>query len=241
MIGNRLKEFRVAIGLSVSKFASQIGAKDYKIRDCESGKQRFDDELLTAIANKFDINLTWLVTGKGNMMSSEISENSTKVLPENITILNKKAIELNPDGLQNCLVDFIIENSVKQKLRSYDKSINFAKYMFWDRYDTVASYRLMKFLLKKIQKDVDLENVTMENSKQILKKALEEYNLGIISFLKDALQKKDREHTIKLIESLDDWDAYCILKDINLAIDAFEDAITWLAFKLPLLKLKNEI
>lgn len=162
-------------------------------------------------------------------------------VPSNIAILVNRALELNPNGLQDDLIRFVILNSVAQKLRTYDKSINFAKYMFWDRYDTVASYRLMKFLLKKIQKDVDLENVTMENSKQILKKALEEYNLGIISFLKDALQKKDREHTIKLIESLDDWDAYCILKDINLAIDAFEDAITWLAFKLPLLKLKNEI
>jgi len=80
----------------------------------------------------------------------------------------------------------------------------------------------------------------MENSKQVLQKALEEYDLGIAEFLKNSLQEKDKATTFKLIESLNDWDAYCILKDIDLAIDAFEDSINWLSFKLPILKLKNK-
>jgi len=238
MIGDRFKEFRVTIGLSVAKFASQIGVKDYKIRDCEVGKQRFDDELLVSIINKFDINLKWLLIGEGDMF--DVATGNSNSIPRNINMLVEKAVELNPDALQNTLIEFIIESSVKQKLRSYDKSIPFAKYLFWDRYDTVASYRFMQQLLKKIQKNTDLSNVKMENSKQVLKKALEEYDLGIVQLLKNSLQKKDKPNTLKLIESLDDWDAYCILKDIDLAIDAFEDSINWLSFKLPILKLKNE-
>lgn len=213
-----------------SELAAYLGIASGTISNWKN-RNKIPYEELFSICEKNNIDIGYIFYGIDNINYS---------LPTNILDLTQKSIELNPDGLQNILVEFIIENSVKQKLKSYDKSIMFIKYLFWDRYDTVASYRFMQQLLKKIQKNTDLKHLQVENSKQILRKALEEYGLGIIEFLKNSLQKKDKPNTLKLIESLDDWDAYCVLKDIDLAIDAFEDSINWLSFKLPVLKLKNQ-
>ena len=238
-IGSRIKLIREHFNVQSQKLFSEILDIPFRtLQSYEQDKVAIPHSFLIKLKNKYSISLDWLLMGYGNMI---FDKSDTISIPQHITALVSKSYELNPDGLQNTLVEFIIENSLKQKLRTYDKSISFIRYIFWDRYDTVASYRFMQHLLKKIQKNTDLKHLQVENSKQILQKALEEYSLGIIEFFKNSLQQKDKPITSKLIiETLDDWDAYCILKDIDLAIDAFEDSIKWLSFKLVGQKIKCE-
>ncbi len=215
-----------------SELASYLGMASGTISNWKN-RNKIPYEEIFSICEKSSIDIGYIFYGTVRSVNCN--------LPSHILDLTEKSFELNPDGLQNTLVEFVFENSIKEKLRTYDKSIPFIKYLFWDRYDTVASYRFMQQLLKKIQKTTDLKYLQVENSKQILQEALEEYSLGIIEFFKNSLQKKDKPITSKLIiETLDDWDAYCILKDIDLAINAFEDSINWLSFILPFSKLKKE-
>jgi len=66
-IGDRIKLIRHNLGLSVAKFSIIIEEKNYKIRDCESGKQKVPNDILEKIGLHFHIDLNWLLTGKGSM------------------------------------------------------------------------------------------------------------------------------------------------------------------------------
>ncbi|MDR2153088.1 MAG: hypothetical protein LBO72_09725 [Helicobacteraceae bacterium] len=79
-IGERLKQIRKVLGnLSVKKFADGAGLSDYKVRDCELGRQRFDDEILSAIGNFYNVNIDWLLRGTGAMFIGQIADSVKKV------------------------------------------------------------------------------------------------------------------------------------------------------------------
>lgn len=187
---------------------------------------------LCVFANLYNVDLNWLLlSDKGTQKIS---------LPDYLIVLANKSYELNPDGLKENLLKFVLENSVKQKLRSYDKSVPFLKYLFWDRYDTLANHRLMMRVLKKLKKD-DLHNLRIEDSKAVLIDLIKNYQLTISDNVGYTIRNKDKENTLKWLEdTFDDLEAHAILMDIELAIKAFDEAKEWLSINLPILKIKGE-
>lgn len=67
-IAERMRKIRTSMNMSIADFASKIGEKDYKIRDSELGKQKISNDLLEKIGISYNINLNWLLTGKGEML-----------------------------------------------------------------------------------------------------------------------------------------------------------------------------
>lgn len=68
-----MKEIREKLGLSQQDFADELGEKRHKIADIESGKQKIPVELAEKIEEKFHFDPWWILTGKGQMVSSEVS------------------------------------------------------------------------------------------------------------------------------------------------------------------------
>ena len=70
MIGIRLKEVREEQGLSQQKFAALFGLPQTTYAKYEKGGG-VPDELKAQLAERYGINLHWLITGEGSMHTSE--------------------------------------------------------------------------------------------------------------------------------------------------------------------------
>lgn len=236
-INDRLKLIRETIGLNQASFAELFEVSQRTLSNWETGRNEPSLEVLQKLYLSYRVNLNWLLSGNGQMIL-DLSDNL--IIPEHITVLINKSYELSPDGLTQDLLKFILENSVKQKLRNYDKSVPFMKYLLWDRYDTLANFRLMMRALKTLNKD-NLNNLKVEESKAVLIDLIKNYQLSIGDYIGHTIRSKNKENTIKWIEdTFDDLEAHAILIDIEPAIKAFDEAIDWLSFKLPILKIKGE-
>ncbi|MCY1635769.1 S24 family peptidase [Marinifilum sp. D737] len=63
-----------------SKFAVKVGTSEANIRNYIAGRQpKF--EVLSSIANHFEINYEWLLTGKGDMLQADLSIDSDEIQP----------------------------------------------------------------------------------------------------------------------------------------------------------------
>lgn len=68
----RLKEFIDSLGLSISAFEQKIGASDGMIRRAVKNNTDIQSKWLLKIHDNYhDLNLEWLITGKGSMLKSE--------------------------------------------------------------------------------------------------------------------------------------------------------------------------
>jgi len=85
MANYRLKEVRTDNKLTQEEFASKLGLKQAKIRDIEYGKQKVSVEIASNIEDKFNINLRWLLTNRGDKYLND-NNNGINVNNSNIAI-----------------------------------------------------------------------------------------------------------------------------------------------------------
>lgn len=68
----RLKELRIALGISQAELGERIGVSRAAISRLESGSNNFTNQMVTSICREFGVNEEWLRTGSGDMFE-EIS------------------------------------------------------------------------------------------------------------------------------------------------------------------------
>lgn len=89
----RLKNLRNILKLSIDKMAEELETNNYKIRDCENKKQKISNDLLEKIGIVYNVNLNWLITGKGEIFIKEEKEINYK--EENIELIKKSDEKMN--------------------------------------------------------------------------------------------------------------------------------------------------
>ena len=65
--GERIKEVRKSLGLTLEKFGEKIGLKKNSVSQLENGKNSVTDANIKAICREFNVNYMWLTTGEGEM------------------------------------------------------------------------------------------------------------------------------------------------------------------------------
>lgn len=65
--GERVKEIRKTIGLTLEKFGEKVGVGKTAISNIEKGNRNLTDQMAKSICREFNVNETWLRTGKGEM------------------------------------------------------------------------------------------------------------------------------------------------------------------------------
>ena len=65
--GERVREVRKALGLTLEKFGDKIGMKKNSVSQIENGKNNVTDANIKAICREFNVDYIWLTTGKGEM------------------------------------------------------------------------------------------------------------------------------------------------------------------------------
>lgn len=65
--GERVKEIRKSIGLTLEKFGEPLGVGKTAISNIEKGNRNLTDQMAISICREFNVNETWLRTGEGEM------------------------------------------------------------------------------------------------------------------------------------------------------------------------------
>ncbi len=93
----RIKELRKALGLTQQEFSDKIGVKRNTIAQYESGRNAPLDAVITLICREYNVNETWLRTGKGEMFQPK-SRN------EQLFEFAAKVAEGDPKSIQSQLL-----------------------------------------------------------------------------------------------------------------------------------------
>ena len=65
--GERVREVRKTLGLTLEKFGEKIGMKKNSVSQIENGKNNVTDANIKAICREFNVDYIWLTTGDGEM------------------------------------------------------------------------------------------------------------------------------------------------------------------------------
>ena len=97
MIGENLKSIRIKSGLSQAAFATQFDMTQTTYSQYETEKRSVPDDFKQQLAERYNINLHWLITGQGAMYTNQASEtNLVKKEEDNkyIDIALKDSVEV---------------------------------------------------------------------------------------------------------------------------------------------------
>lgn len=65
--GERIKEIRKYLNLTMEKFGGRLGVGRTAISNIENNNRNLTDQMAVSICREFDVNETWLRTGEGEM------------------------------------------------------------------------------------------------------------------------------------------------------------------------------
>ena len=65
--GERIREVRKALGLTLEKFGERIGIKKNSVSQIENGVNNLTEQMTKAICREFHVDYIWLTTGEGDM------------------------------------------------------------------------------------------------------------------------------------------------------------------------------
>lgn len=106
--GERVKEVRKALGLTLDKFGEKVGVKKQTVSRIENGVNNVTDQMVLSICREFNVNYDFLTNGEGEMFDD---------LPQ--TVLDELCVQYDLDDLDRNLVEMYLE--MPEQLRSYLK------------------------------------------------------------------------------------------------------------------------
>lgn len=65
--GERIREVRNALGLTLEKFGDRLGVTKVAISNLEKGNRNLTEQMTKAICREFNVDYMWLTTGEGEM------------------------------------------------------------------------------------------------------------------------------------------------------------------------------
>lgn len=65
--GERIREVRKALGLTLEKFGEKIGMKKNSVSQLENGKNSVTEQVVKAICREYNVDYMWLTAGEGEM------------------------------------------------------------------------------------------------------------------------------------------------------------------------------
>lgn len=116
--GERVKEIRKTLNLTLEKFGEKIGSKKNTMSAIETGRNSLTDIMAKSICREFNVNYDYLMHGKGEMFSN---------LPQ--TVLDDLCKQYNCDSLDKSLIECYLKlnASERQIIKNYIKDIQKAE------------------------------------------------------------------------------------------------------------------
>lgn len=121
--GERIKEARKYLGLTLEKFGEKLGVGKTAISKLEKGERNLTDQMVKSICREFSISEEWLRTGSGNMRipiedeAAAVSDLVEKSNPLYDVIKGIMVAYQKLDGPSREVIDQFILDAVSQRGR----------------------------------------------------------------------------------------------------------------------------
>ena len=109
--GERVKEVRKSLGLTLEKFGERLGVRKNAISAVENGRNSLSDQMLKSISREYGVSEAWLLDGTGEMFLNKDTSSldayirSNNVSPLEAEILNAY-FDLDPEIRRSALDHF---------------------------------------------------------------------------------------------------------------------------------------
>lgn len=68
--GERIKEIRKSLNLTLEKFGEKIGMKKNSVSQLENGKNSVTEQVIISICREYNVDYMWLKSGEGEMFKN---------------------------------------------------------------------------------------------------------------------------------------------------------------------------
>lgn len=102
--GERVREIRKSLKLTLEKFGVKLGVKKSAISDIESGRNALTEQMAVSICREYNVNYDYLMNGEGEMFDT---------LPQ--TILEELCKQYDLDGFDKILLEMYLEMTGSQR------------------------------------------------------------------------------------------------------------------------------
>ena len=125
--GERIKELRKALNLTLEKFGERLGVGKTAISKLEKGERNLTDQMCKSICREFNVNEAWLRDGEGEMFQipddedaaliSEILEHTDRRIYQAVLNIVRTYSQLSPESQRalDVFVDQLLENAKNRK------------------------------------------------------------------------------------------------------------------------------
>ena len=112
--GERVKEIRKALDLTLDKFGEKVGVKKQTVSRIENGINNVTEQMILSICREFNVNYDYLVNGEGEMFDD---------LPQ--TVLDELCVQYDCDSFDRVLIEEYLKLSAddKQVLKDFIKRL----------------------------------------------------------------------------------------------------------------------
>ncbi len=97
--GEIVRNLRKATTLTLEEFGKRLGVTKVAISNIENGKRNLTNQMIKAICREFNVEESYLITGKGNMFRELPEEDETAAIVS----------DLLEDGKENPFYEIILE------------------------------------------------------------------------------------------------------------------------------------
>lgn len=108
--GERVKQVRKELGLSLEKFGEKIGLRKSSLSQIENGINNLTDQTIRGICREYNVSYDYLMDGEGEMFTD---------LPD--TILDELCIQYDLDDIDRKIMEIYLELPVEARQALKDK------------------------------------------------------------------------------------------------------------------------
>lgn len=95
--GERVKEIRKSLGLTLEKFGEKLGVKKGALSSIENGRNALTEQLAKAICREYNVNYDFLIRGEGDMFDN---------LPQ--TIIDELCLQYNLSDSEKAIIEMYV-------------------------------------------------------------------------------------------------------------------------------------
>lgn len=112
--GERTKEVRKTLKMTLEEFGSKVGVTKQTISRIENGVNNLTDQMAKSICREFNVNYDWLMYGEGEMFSN---------VPQ--TILDELCIQYDCDATDRSMIEeyLKLDAASRKVLKDYIRNV----------------------------------------------------------------------------------------------------------------------
>ena len=117
--GERVKEIRKTLNLSLEKFGEKLGVGKTAISNIEKGNRNLTDQMAKAICREYNVNYDYLIYEEGEMFSD---------LPQ--TVLDELCAQYSLNDFDKAIIELYVNTplelrqEVKKKMKEFIQKVN---------------------------------------------------------------------------------------------------------------------